>query len=126
METQDSDLVNNVVDSAGLGGSCPFSFCPRFGANIRSLAALRDHISVHLRRSRSECLSGRGLGELVQHLREHGRWLCGRCCKTYLVGARCRSRDCGAAFVVSEGLPIFMPPGFEVVVPREEGARQQG
>lgn len=95
MESQDSGFVNDVLVILGHGWRYPFSFCSRFGANMRN-GALEDHISCHLRMLRDECLSRRVLGELVHHLNTHGRWLCvsatkrtgwGLFAKTVIVGS---------------------------------------
>ena len=101
MWSKDIVMVSSESDILSRDWRCPFSFCPRFEASLRNCSTLRDHISGHLMRSRSECLSGRGLMELDQHLREHGRWLCGRCSKTYREGSRCHI--CRVSFVVFEG-----------------------
>lgn len=101
MGSQDIGLVSCGSDVLSPEWWCSFSFCPRIDINMRNVSALRDHISDHLIRSRSKCLIGRGLGELSQHFRKHGRWLYVRCIETYKEESRCCS--CGVTFVVSEG-----------------------
>lgn len=48
VDSRDCCLVNDVLGNLVQDWSCLFSFCPRFGANIRSCSALQDHISRHL------------------------------------------------------------------------------
>lgn len=43
---QDNSLVNDVLGILGQGWRYLFSFCLRFGTNMRNFDALRDHIFV--------------------------------------------------------------------------------
>lgn len=63
IESHNSALVNGVLGNLDQSWSCSFSVCLKFGTNMRSFSVLWDHISCYLRRSRSECKSGRGLDE---------------------------------------------------------------
>lgn len=113
MGSQDSGLVNDMLVKFDLGWSCPFSFCLRFGTNMRSFNALRDHIYVHFWRSRSECLSEKRGVRVSSASSLAMEMVMRRLCKTYRVGSRCRNRDCVEAIVVSEGLLIFVLPELE-------------